>query len=301
MLLTIGIPVRNEGENIPALKRTIEEIVAKIEKKKISVEIIINDNVSEDNSLILLESWQKEFPIIRLFSLQTPLSFQASIISMMREANGEAFVVYQSDLQDPPELILNFVDLWLEGHEIVAGVITSRQEGVINRIGRRLFYRSLQLVTDDHFIAGFQDFYLISKRVYTSLLDLPKEGLFLRGHISSRFGDVTQVQYSRRKRTAGKTNFNFPKKYSLALDALLLFGTRFIRFLSSVSFVLFIVSSLSILYFSLSYILGFRFQVRGWASLSLLILLLVSIIGLATGLILEYLIRIYRLLIFDRK
>lgn len=301
MLLTIGIPVRNEEENIPALRRKIEELVTQIEKRKISVEIIINENMSQDNSLSLLEDWQKESQMIRLFPLKTPLSFQASIISMMKEANGDAFIVYQSDLQDPPEIILTFLEHWLEGHEIVAGVITSREEGFFNRIGRKLFYRSLRLVTDDHFITGFQDFYLISKRVYTSLLDLPKEGLFLRGHISSRFGDVIQVPYSRRKRVAGKTNFNFPKKYSLALDALLLFGTRFIRILSSASFVLFIVSSLSILYFSLSYFLGFRFQVRGWASLSLLILLLVSTIGLTTGLILEYLIRIYRLLVLDKK
>ena len=301
MLLTIGIPVRNEEGNIAALRLAIEEIVKEIEKKNLTVEIIINDNVSEDNSLILLEAWQRDFPIIRLFRLRTPLSFQASIISMMSEAKGDAFVIYQSDLQDPPEVILTFVDHWLKGHEIVAGVITSRQEGFINRIGRKFFYRSLQIVTDHHIIAGLQDFYLISDRVYKSLLTLPDDGLFLRGHITSRFGNVIQVPYSRRKRTFGKTNFNFPQKYSLALDALLLFGTRFIRILSSASFVLFIISSFLIMIFLLSYILGFRVQVRGWASLSLLILMLASIIGLTTGLILEYLIRIYKLLVFNQK
>lgn len=301
MLLTIGIPVKNEERNIEALRLAIEEIVKKIEMKNVSVEIIINENVSEDNSLILLEAWQRDFPIIRLFPLQTPLSFQASIISMMSEAKGDAFVIYQSDLQDPPEIILTFVDHWLKGHEIVAGVITSRQEGFINRIGRKLFYRTLQIVTDHNVIAGLQDFYLISDRVYKTLLALPNDGLFLRGHITSRFGNVIQVPYSRRKRTAGKSSFNFPQKYSLALDALLLFGTRFIRILSSASFILFMISSLSIIYFSLSYFLGFRFQVKGWASLSLLILMLVSVLGLTTGLILEYLIRIYRLLIFNQK
>ncbi len=301
MLLTIGIPVRNEEGNIAALRLAIEEIVRRIEKKNISVEIIINDNTSEDNSLSLLENWQKDFPIIRLFHLRTPHSFQASIISMMREAKGDAFVIYQSDLQDPPEMILTFVNHWLKGHEIVAGVIISREEGFINRIGRRFFYRSLQIVTDHNIIAGFQDFYLISERVYKSLLALPNDGLFLRGHITSRFGNVIQVPYSRRKRTAGKTNFNFPQKYSLALDALLLFGTRFIRILSTASFVLFIISTILIIYFLLSYILGFHLKVRGWASLSLLVLTLVSVVGITTGLILEYLIRIYRLLVFNRK
>jgi len=301
MLLTIGIPVRNEEGNISALRVTIEDIVKRIEKKNVTVEIIINDNFSRDNSLSLLEEWQRDFPIIRLFALQTPISFQASIISMMREAKGDAFIVYQSDLQDPPEILLTFVDHWLEGHEIVAGVISSRKEGLINRIGRLFFYRSLQLVTDQFTVAGLQDFYLISSRVYKSLLNLPNEGLYLRGHITSRFGNVIQVPYSRRQRTAGKTKFNFPEKYSLALDALLLFGSRFIRILSTLSFVLFLLSTIAVISFFLMYSLGVRFEARGWTSLSVLVLMLVSLVGLTTGLILEYLIRIYRLLVFNQK
>jgi glycosyltransferase involved in cell wall biosynthesis len=301
MLLTIGIPVRNEEGNIPALRLAIEDIVKKIKIKNVNVEIIINDNLSKDKSLSLLEEWQKDFPIIRLFALQTPISFQASIVSMMREAKGDAFVVYQSDLQDPPELILTFVEHWLEGHEIVAGVISNRKEGFINRIGRKFFYRSLQLVTDQFIVSELQDFYLISDRVYKSLLTLPNEGLYLRGHITTRFGSVIQVPYSRRLRTAGKTNFNFAEKYSLALDALLLFGSRFIRILSTLSFVLFLVSTISVISFFLMYSVGIRFPARGWASLSILVLMLVSLVGLTTGLILEYLIRIYRLLVFKQK
>ena len=301
MLLTIGIPVRNEEGNIPALRLAIEDIVKKIKMKNVNVEIIINDNLSKDKSLSLLEEWQKDFPIIRLFALQTPISFQASIVSMMREAKGDAFVVYQSDLQDPPELILTFVEHWLEGHEIVAGVITNRKEGFINRIGRKFFYRSLQLVTDQFIVSGLQDFYLISDRVYKSLLTLPNEGLYLRGHITTRFGSVIQVPYSRRQRTAGKTNFNFTEKYSLALDALLLFGSRFIRILSTLSFVLFLVSTILVISFFLMYSVGIRFPARGWTSLSILVLMLVSLVGLTTGLILEYLIRIYRLLVFNQK
>jgi dolichol-phosphate mannosyltransferase len=215
MLLTIGIPVRNEEENISTLRLSIEDIVKKIEAKNVAVEIIINDNSSSDKSLSLLEEWQRHFPIIRLFALKTPITFQASIVSMMRVARGDAFVVFQSDLQDPPEIILTFVDYWLEGNEIVAGVITSRKERLINRIGRRLFYRALQLVTDQYIVAGLQDFYLISARVYESIAALPNEGLYLRGHITTRFGNVVQVPYSRRPRTAGKTNFDFAGKYSL--------------------------------------------------------------------------------------
>jgi glycosyltransferase involved in cell wall biosynthesis len=301
MNLTIGIPVRNEEGNIPALREEIEKIVKEIEKRNIEVEVIVNENMSSDSSLKLLTEWQRDFPNMRLFALETPLTFQASILSMMSNAKGDAFVVYQSDLQDPPEVILTFVDLWLQGNEIVAGVITSRQEGMINRAGRSLFYHSLKSVADANFVIGLQDFYLVSKRIYKSLESLPREGLFLRGHISSRFGSVVHVPYSRRKRSVGTTNFNYPQKYSLALDALLLFGTRFIRVLSTISFILFGIATILIVCLSVSYVFGFRFQIRGWASLSLLILSLFSVLGLATGLILEYLIRIYRLLVFGHE
>ncbi len=274
MLLTIGIPVRNEATNIPELKKVIEEVVEKINKKNIDVEIIINDNNSNDNSLQLLESWQNDFPIIRLFSFKNTISFQSSIKSMMSNSSGDAFVVYQSDLQDPAELILTFIDYWLSGYEIVA---------------------------DDFFIAGFQDFYLISRRVYSSLVNLPDEGLYLRGHISSKFDNIMQLPYQRNKRVSGSTNFNFARKYALALDAILLFGTRFIRILSVTNFLIFIVSAFLSITLGVSYILGFRFPIKGWASIILFILLLVSMIGLAIALILEYLIRVYRQLIFYKR
>lgn len=301
MLLTIGIPVKNEATNIPELKKVIEEVVEKINKKNIDVEIIINDNNSNDDSLLLLESWQKDFPIIRLFSLKNTISFQASIKSMMSNANGDAFVVYQSDLQDPAELILAFIDYWLSGYEIVAGVITKREEFIISRLSRIIFYRMLKIVADDFFIAGFQDFYLISRRVYSSLVNLPDEGLYLRGHISSKFDNIMQLPYQRNKRVSGSTSFNFARKYSLALDAILLFGTRFIRILSVTSFLIFIVSTFLGIVLGVSYILGYRFPIKGWASISLFILTLISIIGLAIGLILEYLIRIYKQLIFYKN
>jgi glycosyltransferase involved in cell wall biosynthesis len=293
-ILTIGIPVRNEEENIPELKVSISDLIARLETKGINVEIIINDNGSTDRSLEMLRIWESNEKRLTVNKLEPPLTFQASILKMMKTAEGDAFVIYQSDMQDPIELIDNFVNQWQQGCSIVAGVIRDREESFLKKNVRKLFYRTLKLFSDGNFIVGFQDFYLISKNIYKTLATLPNEGLFLRGHISSRFGEVYTLEYRRKNRLKGKSNFKFPEKYGLALDGLLLFGTRFVRVLSTSSFLLFVISAFLILMIAIGYLFGIRVPMRGWASIYVGILALLSLLGLAIGIILEYLIRIYR-------
>jgi uncharacterized membrane protein len=102
------------------------------------------------------------------------------------------------------------------------------------------------------------------------------------------------LEYRRKNRLKGKSNFKFPEKYGLALDGLLLFGTRFVRVLSTSSFLLFVISAFLILMIAIGYLFGIRVPMRGWASIYVGILALLSLLGLAIGIILEYLIRIYR-------
>lgn len=296
-LITIGIPVRNEEENISELKIAISSLISRLELKGLDAEIIINENGSSDRSLEMLRVWESQEERLKVNRLEPPLTFQASILKMMKVANGDAFVIYQSDMQDPVELIDVFVDQWQKGHSIVAGVISHRQESFFKKNIRKLFYKTLKLFSDGNFIVGFQDFYLISKNIYNSLATLPNEGLFLRGHISSRFGEVFTLEYSRKNRLKGKSNFKFPEKYGLALDGLLLFGTRFIRVLSTSSFFLFLISIILIIVIGIGYAFGGRVPMRGWASIYVGILALLSLLGLAVGIILEYLIRIYRVLL----
>lgn len=300
-LLTIAIPVRNEEANIPTLISAIDDLTEKLESKGVSTEIIINENASTDKSLRLLQEWESKNSKLKVVPLLTPLTFQGSILAMMKRSSGDAFVILQSDLQDPPNLILTFVEHWIKGEEIVVGVISSRREGKSNQIGRKLFYRTLRAFSDGHFIGGFQDFYLISKRVYSELANLPSEGLFLRGHISSRFGPLLEIPYVRNSRVAGKTNFHFVQKYTLALDGILLFGTRFVRVVSTLSFMMFLFSTIFVSALTLSFLLGIRFPLKGWLSIVAGILAIMSILGLALGLILEYLIRIYRFLILNNR
>ncbi len=299
-LLTIGIPVRNEEDNISQLIIEVENLENKLSELGIKIEIVVNDNASTDSSLRLLKLWQSSKNNILINIFPYPIPFQSSVQELMKSATGDGFVILQSDLQDPPHLVLDFIKKASEGHEIVAGVIQKRNEGLISRGSRKIFYFLLKKSTDGFFIENFQDFYFISRNIYLQLLDIPKEGLFLRGHLSSRFGVIATIPYIRRKRSFGKSKFNFSDKYSFALDGLLLFGTRFVRNLSVLSFFSFLLSILLIFAILIAYAIGYKTP-TGWASLSVVLLSLLSMFGLAVGLILEYSIRIYRTLILSKN
>jgi glycosyltransferase involved in cell wall biosynthesis len=299
--ISIGIPVKNEMANISFLIEVVSRLISDLEASGFNVEVIVNDNASDDGSNAALRAWANAEAHIKLFEYPAGVSFQASILEMMKQSCGDAFVVFQSDLQDPPELILEFVKAWAESGSIVAGVITKRQEKSTVRVTRRLFYLVLRRFSDGNFISGFQDFYLLPKDVYKNLCDLSPEGLFLRGHISSRFSNVKTISYVRSDRLRGNTNFNFARKYTLALDGILLFGTRFIRLVSTVSLGIFVFGILMILFLVGSYLLGFRAPVPGWTSVGVGFLMLLSLFGMTSSLILEYLVRIYRFLVLQHS
>jgi dolichol-phosphate mannosyltransferase len=300
-LITIGIPVLNEELNIPNLIARLNPVIDEITRSDFGVEIIINNNASKDSSGNLLDKWAKSDLRVRVNHFPMTIPFQESILRLLQQSQGDAFILLQSDLQDPPEILIEFVSKWNSDVKIVAGVITKRHEGFLQRALRKIFYRLLKLFSDGKILLGFQDFYLIDKVIVDQLKKLSPEGLFLRGHVSTRFGDVQQVPYERASRERGKSNFNFPAKYSLALDGLLLFGTRFIRTISTISFVMFCLGVLGTLLVLISYLVGFRPAMHGWASLGVILLTLLALLGMTTGLILEYLIRIYRFQILSNK
>jgi glycosyltransferase involved in cell wall biosynthesis len=299
--LTIGIPLKNEEGNIPKLIEVIEKLILDLEDEGVVADVIVNENCSSDGSLELLTAWAQKNPQIKIRQIDFPIPFQHSILEMMKDASGDAFVVFQSDLQDPSDLIVEFVRRWKLGSSIVAGVVIARNEIWFDRSLRRFFYSLLQKFSDGNIIPGFQDFYLVSKPVYKKLSKLPSSGAFIRGHISSRFGVIETVRYTRNPRIFGKSKFDFASKYGLAMDGILLFGTKFVRLISVLSFITFLLAGFGVLLLLALYLAGIRYSAHGWASLTSVLLVILSLFGLFSSLVLEYLIRIYRAFIFRNE
>lgn len=290
----IGIPVKNEINNLGLLKDQLISLINNPKFKDIDFQIYINDNLSSDGSAEFLQLWESNHESVRVFLLKQPLDFQGTIKDLMTKSNSDAFALIQSDLQDPVVVLEKLLSTWLENPEyIVAGRIISRNDFFLTNLIRKMFYWLLGTSSGKSYVSGFQDFYVLPKYVYSQVAALSSSGLFIRGFLNFYFTKIIFIDYIRSKRYSGKSNFKLSSMYDLALDGLLLYGRRFIRLLSFLSFFVFTLSVLAFLIILIMSAFGFNFGVRGWASIALGISVLASIMGMLAGIILEYLIRIY--------
>ncbi len=306
--ISILIPVRNEIEGLPRLRETVSQLQQKLADQNYETEIVVTDNHSVDGSAAFLEEWANQpSDAIRYFRFARDYGFQTSLMYGMSQAEGDALVVLQSDLQDPPELILEFVSLWESGANVVAGVATNRDESFVSFSTRRVFYWTLDKSSDNTIMRGFQDFYLLDRSVYVPLSQGPRVHQFLRGRIAAEFGVDEVVEYQRAAREVGHSKFPFAAKYSLALDGLLLYGHRFFRTVSLVSALLLALSILVVIGLIVASLFGVRPPVAGWMSLAAGLAALMAVVAGGFSLVLEYLIRLYRLVavsntvILDKK
>ncbi len=294
MSICIGIPVKNESQNIPLLQNQLSRLINKTKYTGITFCICINDNLSTDGSIERLLAWQDSDNRVKIYRLHQPLDFQSSIQDLMKKASADAFAILQSDLQDPVADFEKLLDTYITNQEqIVAGRAVVRAGSIfVNKI-RDIFYWLLSSSSGTNYVSGFQDFYILPKYVYSQAASLPNSRLFIRGFLYFNFTKIIFIDYQRTDRIFGESKFNFVKMYDLALDGLLLYGRRFIRILSITSFLIFISSLIFGLVILIMSSLGFDFGSKGWTSIILSISILVSILGMLAGVILEYLIRIY--------
>ena len=300
MKLSIGVPVKNELGNIESLSSQISELLDQKKYSNLEFEILVNENCSDDGSDSAIREWQKRDSRVVMFNLQEELEFQSSIQDLMRKSIGDGFCLIQSDLQDPVAVLEDMIDLWLDKSEyLIVGRIIKRKEKYFVNFARKMFYTLLDSASEDSYKDGIQDFYVLPKYVYTRIAALPRVNLFIRGFLVFNYSRIIYIEYERDRRKYGKSKFRFTKMYELALDGLLLYGRRFIRILSVSSFTIFVFTLIGSLILLSATLAGYDSGAKGWSSIILGILCIFSLLGLTFGIILEYLIRIYRRLHTD--
>ena len=294
--ISIVVPVYNEDEALPELFVRLKAVADELKKKACEVEIIFNDNDSRDSSWLRICEFTATQKGVVAHRLSRNYGFQSSIQHGMAVASGDAVVVLQSDLQDPPELIPAMVDQWLKGSRTVACVILQRSErGLVNSL-RSIFYGILRLVSDSDQVSGFQDFYLLDRRVVDELRGSPFGHQFLRGRIVASYGLDSRIFYCRDARKTGKTSFKLSEYYSLALDGLLINGQGLLRILGLGGLLASLFSLALFTAIVIAWALGYRTEFGGWMSLISLGLMTFSVLTLGFAFVSEYLIRIFSLL-----
>jgi polyisoprenyl-phosphate glycosyltransferase len=291
-LISVIVPVYNEEANVEplydAVNRTLERIA-----DGYRWEIVFTDNCSSDGTFERLERLAASDSRVRVYRFTKNFGFQRSILTGYRLARGDAAVQIDCDLQDPPELILDFVRLWETGFKVVYGVRRSRPEPFHLQALRHLFYRLIAWLSRDNLPVDAGDFRLVDRCVLDLLHLYRDENPYLRGYIASLGYRQVGISYDRAERKRGESSFRFGSLVNLALDGIVSHTTLPLRLASVVGLVLSAVAMLAIAIYLALWLAYEQSWPAGFATLALLMLLSLAINAILLGIIGEYLARIY--------
>jgi dolichol-phosphate mannosyltransferase len=288
--LSVVVPICNEEEVIPELYRRVVSIM---DATNATWELICVDDGSRDRSLPLLLDLHTQDPRVKVLQFSRNFSHQIAITAGADFAEGDAVIVMDADLQDPPEVVSRMIEKWREGYEVVYAVRSSRQgESAFKLWTASLFYRLLQRITDIHIPLDAGDFRLMDRRVVLTMRHLREQHRFMRG-LSSWVGfRQIGIEYERAERYAGETKYPLRKMIRLATSAITGFSHVPLQLATIVGFILATVSLIGIVLTIILRLSGSSFFL-GQATTLVSVLFLGGVQLIFLGIIGEYLGRIY--------
>jgi glycosyltransferase involved in cell wall biosynthesis len=289
--ISFVIPVKDEEEVLPELYRRLDATSREIQGE---CEFILVDDGSTDRSRAVMSELRGRDERVKLLFLARNFGHQLAISAGLDFASGDAVVIMDGDLQDPPDVVLEMVPLWREGYEVVHAVRRERAgESRLKLWTARYFYRLLHRLSDIEFPLDAGDFRLADRRVVDVVRDMRESDRYLRGMFAWVGFRQTTVSYDRDERFAGKTKNSWPKMVSFAIDGILGFSVAPLRFILGLGFV---ISLLSLAVGVVAIVLKLTGQlppVQGWASLTVLVTFLAGVQLIVLGTIGLYVARVY--------
>ncbi len=290
VLLSVVVPCANEEEVLFETHRRLTEVLENI---GMSFEIVYVDDGSSDATPNLLRELQQTDDRVRVVRLSRNFGHQVAITAGMEHAAGDAVAVIDADLQDPPEVIAEFVIHWRQGYDVVYGVRTEREgETAFKLWTAKLFYRLIGRLSETPIPLDTGDFRLMDRKVVEALLAMPERDRFIRGMVSWLGFSQRAVAYRRAPRFAGKTKYPLFKMVRFATDGIVSFSTVPLRLATWLGFTVSGVAILGIL-FALYARFFARNWVQGWTSIVAAVLFLGGVQLICLGIIGEYVGRIY--------
>ena len=218
IVYSIIVPIFNERENLPQLQRRVKEVMDSIGE---SWEMILVDDGSSDGSTDIIRAMAKEDNCVRPVIFARNFGHQVAVTAGLDYSRGDAVVIIDADLQDPPELILEMAKKWKEGYEVVYAVRAEREgESWFKLWTASFFYRLISRITDVKIPLDTGDFRLMDRKVVDVMNSMRERHRFLRGMSAWVGFNQIGVEYKRAARTAGETKYPFRKMFRLALNAI---------------------------------------------------------------------------------
>lgn len=287
--ISVVVPVFNEQENLPALYTRLTKVLNDL---GLLYELIFVDDGSRDASVALLGRYASADPRIRVVELARNFGHQVAISAGLDHARGNGVIVMDADLQDPPEVLPQFIAKWHEGHDVVYAIREQRKEGFLKRAAYNAFYRLLQRVAQIEIPLDAGDFCIMDRRVVDLLNGMPERNRFVRG-IRSWVGlDQVGLSYERQARHAGQPKYTFTRLLYLALDGLVSFSFLPLRIITALGFIVSAMSFLLAMAYTIQK-LTVGLSPPGFATLTVAIFFLSGIQLITIGVIGEYVGRIF--------
>ena len=297
MKLVIVVPCYNEEEVLEETTHRLSEILLQMEnEEKITVgKILYVDDGSRDTTWGLIERLAKDNSYVSGLKLAHNVGHQQALWAGLEYTAGgdcDAAVSIDADLQDDVNAIVEMVDRYHQGYEIVYGVRRERKTDTwFKRHTALLFYRLLRSIGGE-IVYNHADFRLMSKRTLQALISFPERNLFLRGMVCLLGYSSTSVLYDRKERFAGESKYPFSKMLNFALDGITSFSVKPLRMITTLG-VLFMLVALIIIVYALSAFWGGH-VIPGWTSLLVSLWFIGGTILTAIGIIGEYIGKIYK-------
>jgi dolichol-phosphate mannosyltransferase len=288
-MFSIIIPLYNEEKTIPEL---VTRLAAVTDGMSDPWELILVDDGSTDGSFTAMCALHRNDPRIKVVRLSRNFGHQIAISAALDLAQGDAVILMDGDLQDPPELLPQLIKLWKDGYHVVYTVKTSRKENWLKRLAFKSFYRILSAMSSIKIPMDAGNFSLMDRRVVEVLRTMPERNRYISGLRAWAGFQQTAVYYDRGPRFAGKPQMSLGRLFHLALDGIFSFSNAPLRAAIYFGMAAAMVSFAGGLYVVYEKLFT-NLAILGWASTIVSILFVGGMILMTLGVIGEYISRIY--------
>ena len=290
--VSLVIPMYYEEKVVEECYKRTKKVLESLENYEYEI-VFVNDG-SKDKTLDILEEIAQKDENVKVLSFSRNFGHQAAVTAGLKVITGDAIVIIDADLQDPPELIPDMLKLWEEGNEVIYGKRkTRRGESVFKLLTAKMFYKTLNALSDVDIPKNTGDFRLVDRKVVDAMNRLPEHNKFLRGLWSWLGYKQCAFEYERKERFAGETKYPLKKMLKLASDGIISFSSKPIKLVGLLGIISIAISFIILIYALASYIFKLNQLSAGWTSLMVAITFFAGVQLLSLWIISEYIGRIY--------
>lgn len=289
-LLTVVIPVYYEEAVVNACYEALKKVMI---QEKWQYEFIFVNDGSKDQTLPLLKQIAQRDKNVKIIDFSRNFGHQIAITAGIYHSKGDATVIIDADLQDPPEVIPHMVAKWREGYDVVYAKREKRKgENFFKLATAKLFYRFLNAMSEIDIPLDTGDFRLMDRQVVEAFKELPERNRFVRGMVSWVGFRQIAISYEREERLAGKTKYPLRKMLHFAADGLISFSTKPLKLVRTLGTITILIAALLFIYSLISkwYL---QSAVSGWTSLMVALTFFSGVQLFSIGILGEYIARIY--------